>query len=160
MGRAPRSARLCSLSQVKSRVTPPGEHEGSARRKPQGPARWGRVAGKVFKSKVGTVAKLASSFDTYCKPAHAHISTYKPDIDCAYSGVRLRSASPLSKNSWFAPQPQSRSGRLPDMCGAKGGVGDAASRVHAVLGGDVQTSAAESYFACMDTAPSPCTSSF
>ena len=26
-----------------SRVTPPGEHEGSAQRKPQGPARWGRV---------------------------------------------------------------------------------------------------------------------
>ena len=32
-------------SQVKSRVTPPGEHEGSAQRKPQGPARWKRVVG-------------------------------------------------------------------------------------------------------------------
>ena len=34
---------LLTQSQVKSYS--PGEHEGSAQRKPQGPARWGRVVG-------------------------------------------------------------------------------------------------------------------
>jgi hypothetical protein len=38
-----RKGRIPRTSQVKSYS--PGDHEGSAQRKPQGPARWGRVVG-------------------------------------------------------------------------------------------------------------------
>ena len=101
VGQAP----VCKSSQVKSYS--PGEHEGSAHCKPQGPARWGRVVGMH----AAAPAALWAAWDE-CTCGRCAVSSFL-SLNCGFdSPFRSRN---LGRLGTPAPRAKSRGGIPPGL---------------------------------------------